>query len=82
MAAGQRTFTPGLYLRRHSFYRGVLGGNRGWLTLFLVLMTGRAFRRIAAKSERTAAIERLGPGQRLVITTIDPKTERRSRKRR
>jgi hypothetical protein len=82
MAERTPLFTPTHYLRRHSFYRGVLGGNRAWLTLFVVMVGGRVLRNLVAKTEQIAAVERLGPGQRLLITTIDPATEGRSRKRR
>jgi hypothetical protein len=50
MAERTPLFTPTHFLRRRGFYRGVLGGNRGWLTLFLVLAGGRVLRSLIAKS--------------------------------
>jgi hypothetical protein len=82
MAERVPLFTPAHFLRRRGLYRGVLGGNRAWLTVFVIMVSGRVLRNIVARSEQVAAVERLGPGQRLLITTIDPATERRSRKRR
>jgi hypothetical protein len=74
--------SPVQSLRRLGFYRGVLGGNRTWTGLFVVLVGARALKKVVAKSEEVAATDKLLPGQRLTIIAIDPVAERRAAKRR
>jgi hypothetical protein len=74
--------SPVQSLRRLGFYRGVLGGSRAWMGVFAVLVGARAVKKVAGRTEQVAAVERLAPGQRLTIITIDPVEERRAAKRR
>jgi hypothetical protein len=74
--------SPTQSLRRLGFFRGVLGGNRAWTGVFVVLLGARALKKVVGKTEEVAAVERLAPGQRLTIIAIDPVEERRAAKRR
>ncbi len=78
MARRGRLFSPVQSLRRLGFYRGVLGGNRTWMSVFAVLVGARALKKLAVKSEEVAAVEQLAPGQALTIVAIDPVAERRA----
>jgi hypothetical protein len=82
VARRRRGFSPILDLRRLGFYRGVLGGNRTWVGVFAVLVGARAVKKVVARSEEVAAVEKLAPGQRVTIIAIDPVAERRAAKRR
>jgi hypothetical protein len=82
MARRRRLVAPIQSLRRLGFYRGVLGGNRTWMGVFAVLVGARALKKVVAKSEELAAVERLSPGQHVTIIAIDPVAERRAAKRR
>jgi Tfp pilus assembly protein PilN len=56
-------------LVRIGFARG-LGGSRGWLTLGVVAGGLRLLRRIAKREEDVVYLEKLLPGQSLVIQHI------------
>ena len=82
MSRRRPLISPVQSLRRLGFYRGVLGGNRVWTGVFAALVGARALKKVLGHTEQVAAVERLAPGQRLTIITIDPVEERRAAKRR
>ena len=55
-------------LTRLGVYRGLLGGNRGWMALGAVAVGLRGLGRLAAKEPKVVFSEQLDPGQTLVIT--------------
>jgi hypothetical protein len=57
-------------LTRLGIYRGLLGGNRGWMALGAVATGLRMFGRLAAKEPKVVFSEQLEPGQTLVITHL------------
>jgi len=59
-------------LRTRAFSRGVLGGNRGWLVLWGVLVGARVVRRVAGNKPRVLLCEPLAPGEVLVIRHEPP----------
>jgi hypothetical protein len=68
--------SPAVYIRRSGFYKGVLGGNRGWLAVFAVFWGGKKLRTTFGRSEEIAATEVLQPGQLVTIRAIKPPTRR------
>jgi len=65
--------------RRRGLYRGVLGGQRGWLAFGALFWGGRALKRIVARQETYVTTERLAPGQTVILTAIAPLTRRARR---
>ena len=57
-------------LTRLGIYRGLLGGNRGWMALGAVAVGLRGLGRLAAKEPKVVFSEQLDPGQTLVITHL------------
>jgi hypothetical protein len=57
-------------LTRLGVVRGLLGGNRGWMTLGAVAAGLRALGKLAAKEPKVVFSEQLEPGQTLVITHL------------
>jgi hypothetical protein len=58
-------------LATRGFKRGVLGKDTKWLIVFVGVVAGRLLRRGFAKGEELAAIEKLQPGQSILIRAID-----------
>jgi hypothetical protein len=71
------------FLRRNATYKGLLGGQRGWLALFALFGVARFFGRFVGREPQHLTSERLLPGQSLTIVAIPPPTraERRAAKR-
>jgi hypothetical protein len=57
-------------LTRLGVYRGLLGGNRGWMAIGAVALGLRGLGRLAAKEPKIVFSEQLDPGQTLVITHL------------
>ncbi len=56
-------------LRLQGLRKGVIGGNRRWLTIWAVIMTGRVMHKLLKEKP---VVERftLEPGQTLVVTDL------------
>ena len=53
--------------------RGLLGGSRPWLVVLVLLVGGRALRRIGGRSRRSLSVaEQLEVGDRIEITSLPP----------
>ena len=57
-------------LTRLGVYRGLLGGNRGWMALGAVAVGLRGLGRLAGKEPKVVFSEQLDPGQTLVVTHL------------
>jgi hypothetical protein len=55
---------------RESVRRGWVGGDRFWRTVFLLIIARRAFRRIMGTDARTVAIERIRPGETVILRGV------------
>ncbi len=76
MARRARLLSPTALLRRSALYKGVLGGNRGWMAVGAVLWGPRLMRRMFGKQEEVVAVERLTAGQFVRLESIKPPTRR------
>lgn len=65
------------FLRRMGWYRGVMGGNRGWMGVFAALFLANRVGKFFAKEPEVAATEKLLPGQSVVISAIVPEKKRK-----
>jgi hypothetical protein len=57
---------------RRGFKRGLVGGNQVWLAVGAVALGARLLRRMAAPGKGVTVIERLSPGQALIIRHLQP----------
>ena len=69
-----RSLSPIGFARQTGFYRGLVGGNRGWLTAFAVLATARQIRHFFGRNQEVVTLEKLKPGQFVSIRTYPQKT--------
>ncbi len=67
------------YIRRTAFYRGALGGRKAWLAVFVFLGFRRVSGRLFGRQERFVALEKLQPGQSMLLTALPPRTRRERR---
>lgn len=58
----------GGFLRRTAVSRGVLGGNRFWLVVAIVIYGRRLLKKLAGDGPELVFSERLEPGQSLLIS--------------
>jgi hypothetical protein len=62
------------YIRLNAFRRGVLGGSRPWLVIFVLGLLGRQVGKVTKRGEMPLVLsERLKPGEALLITHLAPK---------
>lgn len=80
--ARSRLLSPTVALRRNAIYKGLLGGQRGWLAIGAVVWAPRLLKRILGRTEQLVATERLEPGQVLRIEAIKRPTRAEDRARR
>jgi hypothetical protein len=71
--------SPSVYVRTTAVRRGVLGGDRFWRTIAVMIVAGEVLRRVFGRSPELLSIERLEPGQSVQIRTL-PASERRRRR--
>ena len=74
-----RLLSPFAYARRNAIYKGVLGGERGWLVVGGVVWGARLLKKALGKNEEVVTVERLEPGQWMSLRAI-PAPTRRERK--
>ncbi|MEZ5216811.1 MAG: hypothetical protein R2715_09550 [Ilumatobacteraceae bacterium] len=70
MPRRNRLLSPSIYLQRNGLYKGVLGGNKGWLTVFVLLWGRKKAKSAFGKSESYVTTEKLEPGQYVMLQTI------------
>ena len=80
--ARSRLLSPTVALRRNAIYKGLLGGQRGWLAIGAVVWAPRLLKRALGRTEQVVATERLEPGQALRIEAIKRPTRAEDRARR
>jgi hypothetical protein len=78
MARGIKRFGA-VYLRRNGLYKGLLGGSRGWLTIFGLLSAQKFIGKYVGRDEQKLTLDMLKPGQSMTITAI-PAPTRKQRK--
>lgn len=74
-----RLLKPSVLLRRNALYKGLLGGNRGWLAVGALIWGRGIIKRTFGKQEQVLTVEKLTKGQGLRIDAIGPPTRRQQR---
>ena len=73
---GPSVLSPVRLAYSRGFYRGIVGGHKGWALIYVTIAGARMVRRVFGKNPEIAAIERLDPGQFVRIEAIAPPTRR------
>jgi hypothetical protein len=69
------------YLRLNAIRRGLFGGSKPWLAVFVLGVIGRQVGKVTKRGEMPLVLsERLKPGEGLVITHLAPSRRRRGRR--
>lgn len=68
--------SPIAIVRRNGLYKGLLGGQRGWLIAGSVVFVFGRLRRFFGKQPELVATEVLKPGQAIRLEAIKPLTRR------
>ncbi len=76
----RRALSPVRLAKRSAVRKGVLGGERAWLVAAAVLYGPKLLQRIGGRTEQVVTLERLEPGQGVVLQTLPQRTraERRA----
>jgi len=62
------------YIRMNALRRGLLGGSRPWLAVFVLGLLGRQMGKVTKRGEMPLVLsEALKPGEALLITHLAPK---------
>lgn len=62
------------YIRMNALRRGVFGGSKPWLVIFVLSMLRRQMGKVTKRGEMPLVLsERLKPGESMVITHLVPK---------
>jgi hypothetical protein len=69
--------TPSVYIFNKSVASGILGKSRFWKTIGFILISRRMLRRIMGSEPRTVAIERIAPGESLILRGVTGRPPKR-----
>jgi hypothetical protein len=76
----RRFWLPSLLIRRRALARGVFGDNTLWRVVAAILFGMSMLKRIFRGGEEIVTVERMRPGETMVLRTIAP-VPRRGRRR-
>jgi hypothetical protein len=80
VAPRRRPWSPSLLVRRRALTQGVLGNDRLWRAIAAVMFGASFLKRTLGRTEEIVTVERLRPGQTIVLRAI-PYVSRRARRR-
>jgi hypothetical protein len=63
-------FAPSVWLYRKTVANGLLGESRLWKTIGLLILARRAFRKLMGSDPKIVAIERIKPGETVVLRGV------------
>jgi hypothetical protein len=72
----------GVYLRRSALRPGLILGSPLWRAIGLALIAQGAYRQAVGRAPEPIAVERIGIGHRVTVTTFEPNLGLRRRARR
>ncbi len=70
--------SPGMLFVRKAMVEGVKGENKFWRAVMIAIIARRVLRRVMGSDAQTVAIERIGPGETVVLRGV---TSRRASKK-
>jgi hypothetical protein len=84
VARRRRFWSPRSVVSQRAVTRGVLGGDRLWRGVAAVMLGSSFLKRTFGRTEEVLTVERLRPGESVLVRTIAPtsRRERRASRRR
>jgi hypothetical protein len=76
VAPRRRIWSPAFFVRSRAIAKGVLGGDRFWRGVAAVVFGASFLRRTFGRTMEVLTIERLRPGESVLVRTIAPMTRR------
>ena len=70
------------FMRNAAIYRGLLGGSRPWMVVFVIFAIGRVRHAVFGRTPESVATEVLAPGQTVSITALESTPRGRRARRR
>lgn len=70
MARPRGYLHPSTILYRKSLRQGIFGDSRVWKAIGIAILARRAFRKIMGSDPRTVAIERIKPGETIILRGV------------
>jgi hypothetical protein len=70
MARASSYFAPSAWLYRKSMANGVLGDSRFWKAIGTLIIARRVFRKLMGSDPKIVAIERIKPGETVVLRGV------------
>jgi hypothetical protein len=80
VAPRRRFWSPFILVRRRALTRGVLGNSPLWRVVAVVVFGKSLLKRLVGGGEEIVTVERMRPGETMVLRTIPP-VARRARRR-
>ena len=62
--------TPSIYIQRRAMLEGRSGRSRFWRGVFFFILARRMFQRVMRSQPRTLAIERIKPGETVILRGV------------
>ncbi len=62
--------SPGLLVRRKAISQGFFGDSRVWQVIGVVVFGRTVLRKIMGAGSETVAVERIRPGERIILTGV------------
>ena len=69
-------FSPIALARRSALYKGLLGGNRGWMAVGVVVWGPRLLKKAMGRTEQVLATEKMVAGDTMTLYAIPPPTRK------
>jgi len=66
--------SPTMLFVRRAMVQGVRGNNRVWRLVMYAIVLRRVWRRVMASDPTTLAVERLGPGDTVLLRAVTSRT--------
>jgi len=77
MARNPLFLSPTMYIFRKSVAEGILGHSRVWKAIGFFLIGRRMLRKVMGSDPRTVGIERLAPGETLILRGVTGRPSKR-----
>jgi hypothetical protein len=72
-------FSPAVIMRRNALQRGLIGGSKGWLALFVAISARSFLKKHVGRQMEVVSTEVLTKGQAVSVRSIPPLTRRQRR---
>lgn len=67
---GQSMYSPSVVLFRSAMRKGIFGDSRVWKAVGIAMLARRGFKKIMGTEPRTIAVERIKPGETVILRGV------------